>query len=98
MLQKYRFHILLHVIIFMWGFTGILGKLIHIDALYLVWHRILISFLSLLVGLYLLKMPMRIPRRVDFWRTLGVGCIVALHWTTFYLSIQYSTASLGILC
>lgn len=98
MIQKFRYHILLHLIIFMWGFTGILGKLIEIDALYIVWHRILIAFLSLLIGLYLLKMPMRIPDRKTLWKTLGVGCIVALHWTTFYLSIQYSTASLGILC
>lgn len=27
-----------------------------------------------------------------------VGVIVALHWVTFYASIQLSTASLGILC
>jgi len=82
----------------MWGFTGILGKLIEIDALYLVWYRILIAFLSLAVGLYLLKMPMRIPDRKLMLKTLGVGMIVATHWITFYSSIQLSTASLGILC
>lgn len=82
----------------MWGFTGILGKLIHVDALYLVWHRILIAFLSLAVGLYFLKMPMRIPSKKAFWKTLGVGVIVAIHWVTFYTSIKLSTASLGILC
>lgn len=98
MFQKYRYHLLMHLIIFMWGFTGILGKLIHIDALYIVWYRVLIALCSLLIGLYLLKMPMRLPDRKTLFQVLGVGIIVAAHWTTFYLSIQYSTASLGILC
>src|SRR3989338_655399 len=98
MFQKIQYYLLLHVIIFMWGFTGILGKLIHIDALYIVWHRILIALVSLLIGLYFLKMPMRIPNRKLMLKTLGVGMIVATHWITFYTSIQLSTASLGILC
>jgi drug/metabolite transporter (DMT)-like permease len=98
MLRKYQYHILMHVIIFMWGFTGILGKLIHIDAFYLVWYRILIAFVSLAIGLYFLKMPMRIPDRKMLFKTLGVGVIVATHWVCFYLSIKMSTASLGILC
>ena len=98
MFRKFQYYILLHVIIFMWGFTGILGKLIGIDALYIVWYRILIAFSSLAIGLYLLKMPMRITDRKFMLKTLGVGIIVATHWITFYTSIQLSTASLGILC
>lgn len=97
-MRKFQYHILMHVIIFMWGFTGILGKLIEIDALYIVWHRILIALISLGIGLYLLKMPMRIHDRKLLLKTLGVGLIVATHWLTFYMSIQLSTASLGILC
>jgi drug/metabolite transporter (DMT)-like permease len=88
----------MHLIIFMWGFTGILGKLIHIDAQYLVWHRILIAFISLLIGLYFLKMPMRIHNRKTMLKVFGTGIIVALHWITFYSAIKLSTASLGILC
>jgi drug/metabolite transporter (DMT)-like permease len=98
MLQRFRYYILMHLIIFMWGFTGILGKLIHIEAQYLVWHRILISFISLLIGLYFLKMPMRIRNRKAMLKVFGTGIIVALHWITFYSAIKLSTASLGILC
>lgn len=98
MFQRFRYYILMHLIIFMWGFTGILGKLIHIEAQYLVWHRILISFISLLIGLYFLKMPMRIRNRKAMLKVFGTGIIVALHWITFYSAIKLSTASLGILC
>ncbi len=98
MFQKFKFYILLHLIIFVWGFTGILGKLIHLDALELVWHRILVALVSLFIGLRILKMPMKIQSKKHFWGALGVGVFVAIHWITFYISIQLSTASLGILC
>lgn len=98
MFKKYHYHIILHLIIFMWGFTGILGKLIHLPPLSIVWYRILIAFFSLLIGLYFLKMPMKISNRKTFFKTLGVGLLVTLHWLTFYKSISLSTASLGILC
>ena len=98
MFSKYKYHILLHIIIFVWGFTGILGKLIELDFYSIVWFRILIAFVSLLIGLWMLKMPMRIPSNKQLLATLGVGVIVTLHWLTFFKSIQLSTASLGALC
>jgi drug/metabolite transporter (DMT)-like permease len=98
MFEKYKFHILLHAIILMWGFTGILGKLIHLDALYLVWHRVAIALIGLLLYVILTKKSFRIHSKIEFAKIAGVGVLVALHWLFFYKSIQLSTASLGILC
>jgi drug/metabolite transporter (DMT)-like permease len=49
--------------------------------------------------LYLLfvKSSLRIDAKY-LWRLSFVGLVVAAHWVTFYTSIQWSTASLGILC
>ncbi|MBI1835913.1 MAG: EamA family transporter [Flavobacteriia bacterium] len=93
-----KYHILLHLIIFMWGFTGILGKLIHLDSYILVWHRVLIALIGL--GIYLLfkKKSILLNTKKDFFSLCIVGIFVAMHWITFYKSIQLSTASLGILC
>lgn len=87
----------MHLIIFLWGFTGILGKLIHKDALHIVWYRVLIAFVAL--GLFLLYIgkDLRLSKKLAP-KVLGVGLIVAIHWMTFYYSIQLSTASLAILC
>jgi len=82
----------------MWGFTGILGKLIHLDAFVIVWHRVLIAFVALGIGLVYLKKSFKISSTNNLLKVFGVGIIVALHWMTFYKSIQLSTASLGILC
>lgn len=82
----------------MWGFTGILGVLINLDAFYIVWHRVLIAFLALGIALIFMKKSVTIASRKELIKIFGVGIIVALHWMTFYTSIQLSTASLGILC
>lgn len=81
----------------MWGFTGILGKLIHLDALLIVWHRLWIAALALAVYMYFTK-KMIFPKGKTLSWTIVVGLVVALHWLTFYTAIQMSTASLGILC
>ena len=98
MFERYKFHLLLHLIIFMWGFTGILGKLIQLDAVVIVWHRVLIAMMALGLALLILKKPIRLNSLKQTLKLAGVGTIVALHWVTFYQSIQLSTASLGILC
>lgn len=98
MTQRLKYQIVLHVIIFIWGFTAILGKWIDANAFVLVWYRVLIAFVSIFVFLLLLKRKWLILNKKDVLKTLGVGVLVALHWLTFYLSIKISTASLAIIC
>lgn len=97
MFQKYRYHFLLHLIIFLWGFTGIIGKLLHQDSFIIVWYRLLIAITSLLLFMWIRKIRFTVPRSQWIWVVL-VGMVVAAHWLTFYYTIQISTASLAILC
>ena len=45
----------LHTAIFLWGFTGVLGRAISLDSVLLVWYRLLITVLSLWVFIFLIK-------------------------------------------
>ena len=98
MYQKYKFHILLHAVIFLWGFTGILGKLIHLDFYHIVWNRLLFAVIGLVIAFFFMKRSIKIQSKTELFKLIGVGILVAAHWLTFYKSIQLSTASLGILC
>lgn len=82
----------------MWGFTGILGKLIHLDSVVIVWYRVIIAMIAL--GVYMVFSPKHfIPNsKKSLLQILLIGLFVGAHWLTFYKSIQLSTASLGILC
>jgi drug/metabolite transporter (DMT)-like permease len=88
---------MMHVIIFIWGFTGILGKLIHLDAIVIVWYRVIIAPVFLALFFVFTNRSLKIELK-HLWKIAIVGVIVASHWLTFYYSIQLSTASLGVLC
>lgn len=98
MFSNFRYHLLLHFVIFIWGFTGILGKWIKLDSLEIVWWRVIIAFLGLGIYLKIRRKSFRIANKKQLLAVIGVGVLVAMHWITFYTSIQLSTASLGILC
>ncbi|NCA21297.1 MAG: hypothetical protein EBS86_09195 [Crocinitomicaceae bacterium] len=87
----------MHLIIFVWGFTGILGKLIHLDAIVIVWYRVMIAPFFLALFFIFTKRSFKIDFK-HLWKIVIVGIFVASHWLTFYYSIQLSTASLGVLC
>ncbi len=88
----------MHLIIFVWGFTGILGKLIELEFYQIVFFRVLIAGTSLFLFLLAIGKKVKITDRKNLFRVIGVGIIVAAHWLTFFKAIQVSTVSLGVLC
>jgi len=87
----------MHLVVFIYGFTAILGKLITLDAIQLVWYRMLIAFIAL--GLLLQftgrRMSVKWP---TFFRLIGIGFVVAFHWITFFHAIKISTISVALGC
>jgi drug/metabolite transporter (DMT)-like permease len=87
----------LHIAVLLAGLTGILGKLISLNAGLLVWYRLLLTAPSLWLLALIRRKSVHIDSR-DMWRIFGIGCIAALHWVAFYASIKYSNVSVGLLC
>lgn len=87
----------LHIAVLLAGLTGVLGKLISLNAGLLVWYRLLLTAPSLWLLALIRRQSVRIEWR-DFWRIFGIGAIAALHWVAFYASIKYSNVSVGLLC
>jgi drug/metabolite transporter (DMT)-like permease len=89
--------VILHLTVFVWGFTGILGKLISIDAIALVWYRVLIAFIALLIYFKVSKTDIKISQNA-FLKLFFTGALVGLHWVLFFQSIKLSTVSVGLVC
>ncbi len=87
----------LHISVFLAGFTGILGVLIHLNEMTLVWYRIMITVVSLSVLFALTKKSTRIPKQQAV-RFFLIGTLIALHWVAFYGSIKLSNVSIGLVC
>ena len=89
--------IILHLAVFLAGWTGIFGRLISLGGLPLVWYRIMVSVATLALILGLTGRLHRVGRPA-LLRIAGCGVLLALHWTCFYASIQASNVSIGVAC
>lgn len=87
----------LHIAVFLAGFTGIMGRLIHLDAGWLVWYRLLITSATMWVLFFFTGKLKSISLR-DKLKLAGVGFMAAMHWVTFYGSIQASNISVALVC
>ncbi|MCK6640593.1 MAG: DMT family transporter [Bacteroidia bacterium] len=90
-------YFLLHLIVFIWGWTAILGKAIELPALQLVWLRMPIA----LAGIFLFMILRRHNLVTDIKKLsiyFGLGMIVALHWICFYAAIKESNVSVTLAC
>lgn len=90
-------HIWLHIIVFIFGSTGVLGKLITLPSDLLVWYRVFIASFALGIFLVFTKVSFRIMRK-DLLNLFLIGGIVALHWITFFESIKQSNVSVALAC
>ena len=87
----------LHLIVFIWGFTAVLGALITLDALPLVWFRMLFAVGFIAFFLIYKKIPLRISTKTAL-QFLFAGLIIALHWFTFFKAIKISNISVTLAC
>ncbi len=87
-----RDYVKLHFIVWIWGFTAILGLLISIPSVEIVFYRTLIASIALL--------PLLLYRGISFKlgvneviKIIGTGFIIAAHWILFFAAARVSTAS-----
>ena len=85
----------LHFIVFIWGFTAILGALISIKADALVWYRMLFAGFFLFMFIVFKKQSLRIPPK-EFFKLIFAGLMIAVHWIFFFKAIQISNVSITL--
>jgi len=90
-------YIKLNWIVFIWGFTVILGRLITLDALPLVWYRMLFAVFFIFLYNKYTKTTLKFPKKVIL-KFLVAGLVIALHWFTFFRAIKVSNVSITLAC
>lgn len=85
----------LHFIVFIWGFTAVLGALINLDAVALVWYRMWIAWGFVLIYMLIRRENLRFSYKVLMRFALS-GIIIAAHWLTFFWSIKESKVSVTL--
>ncbi|SDY00278.1 DMT family transporter [Flavobacterium degerlachei] len=93
--DKFKSYLNLHLIVFIWGFTAILGALITISADAIVWYRMLLAGVFLGAFIVFKKKSFRIPTTA-LLKLVFVGLLIALHWITFFHAIHVSNVSITL--
>jgi drug/metabolite transporter (DMT)-like permease len=88
---------ILHLTVFVWGFTGILGALISINAVQMVWYRVFIASISLFIYFLATKTSIKVSKK-QFFQFFFTGSIVALHWIFFFHAIKVANVSVSLIC
>ena len=85
----------LHFIVFLWGFSGILGKLVMTPAYEMVFFRGLLSALGIGIVMFFMGEKFRVSPR-QLLNLIGIGFIVAIHWLAFFESARVSNVSVSL--
>ena len=96
-MQKNKIKSLIHFqfIVFIFGFTAILGSLISIDSIELVWYRMTLASIVLLLYAFIFKKRITVSKSLML-KLLFSGMIIALHWITFFKAIKVSNVSITL--
>jgi len=89
--------ILLHIAVFLAGWTGIFGRIISLGGLPLVWYRSIVALAALAAVLALMRRLHRVPASGAL-RIAFCGVLLGIHWVAFFASIKASNVSVGVAC
>lgn len=88
----------LHFIVFLWGFTAILGKLINANAQILVFYRMFFAAFFLFIFIrFFQRQGLKISKKL-FFQLAAIGGFMAFHWLFFFHSIKVSNVSIALSC
>ena len=93
--SNFRHYLHLHFLVFIAGFTAILGEAISISSIALVWHRMFIALILTFLFLVFKRYNLQITFRCLIKFSLA-GIIIALHWITFFEAIEQSNISITL--
>ncbi|MDB4108642.1 DMT family transporter [bacterium] len=85
----------LHFLVFIAGFTAILGEFISINAIALVWFRMAIAAVMMFGYIKIKRVDLKIPFKTIL-KFFVAGIIIALHWITFFAAIKASNISITL--
>lgn len=85
----------LHFLVFIAGFTAILGKEISAGATAIVWYRMAIAAVLMFIYIKIIKLNIKVSKKATI-KFSAAGVIIALHWITFFESIKQSNISIAL--
>ncbi|MFC3123329.1 DMT family transporter [Agaribacter flavus] len=87
----------LHITMILLGGTALFSKLIALPALDITFGRAIPACVCLFLFVKLSGEKFRLNNTKDYFIGIGLGVLMAIHWVTYFMSMQYSSVSVGII-
>jgi drug/metabolite transporter (DMT)-like permease len=88
----------IHIAVFLFGFAGLFGKFLSCSPLYLVFGRTFFAAIALLCfARFFSKTALLDFTKKQILFFLLQGVLLAVHWWSFFLSIQISSVAIGLI-
>ena len=87
----------IHLAVFLFGLSGLFGKLLSLPPIIIVLGRVFFSSIFLFILMLYLKKDIKLKQQKHYFYFIVTGVILAIHWSVFFKSIQVSTVAIGLL-
>src|SRR5262245_17086574 len=87
----------IHAAVFLFGLAGLFGKLLSVAPVIIVLGRVVFACLPLLLASLVWKLPLRPPSGRSLLAFAALGVLLAVHWTTFFQSVQAASVAVALI-
>lgn len=85
----------LHIAVMLFGLSGVIGQFVEVPSVMVALGRVICSSLLLFLIAIVKKDTLRLNSKRDYGLIVLTGIVMAVHWTTFFQSIQVSSVAIG---
>lgn len=85
----------LNLAVMMFGIAGVIGQYVEVPSVMVALGRVVCSSLILLAIAVVKKESLKLESKKDYALIIFAGAVLALHWTSFFQSIQVSSVAIG---
>lgn len=85
----------LHIAVMLFGLSGVVAQFVEVPAVMVALGRVVCSSLLLFLIATVKKDTLKLNSGKDYGLIVLTGIVMAVHWTTFFQSIQVSSVAIG---
>ena len=85
----------LNFAVMMFGIAGVIGQYVEVPSVMVALGRVICSSIILQTIALLKKESLKLESKKDYALIIFSGAVLALHWTSFFQSIQVSSVAIG---
>lgn len=85
----------LHLGVILFSFSGIIAQYVEVPSILAAMGRVLCSSTLLFTIAKIKKESLKLDCKKDYIAIIATGTVLAVHWVTFFHSIQISTVAIG---